>query len=189
MEAQVTKSQLRKNLLYYRRLMAASVFEERNKWLCQKLFAFIEKHDFRIIHTFLPIRKNNEPDVTSVFQELRNKGRIIVGSTTDFEKRILQHYYLEETTQLVKNRMGIPEPRAAKVADIKDVDLILVPLSAADKTGNRIGYGGGFYDQLLTDFKGKTVGLCLSPLLDKIIQTEEWDIKLDRILTPFVVGL
>ncbi len=84
--------------------------------------------------------------------------------------------------------MGIPEPSNAQKADFEEVDLVLVPLLAADKMGNRIGYGGGFYDRLLQNSKAAKIGLSLSTKLDKISQKEVWDIKLDGVLTPFEVN-
>ena len=75
--------------------------------------------------------------------------------------------------------MGIPEPEQAIEADFSKVDLVLVPLCAADKMGNRIGYGGGFYDRLLSNSNTMKVGLSLSPLLDKIESLDSWGLKIE----------
>ena len=56
-----------------------------------------------------------------------------------------------------------------------------------DKKGNRVGYGKGFYDELLTKIsylKVKKIGLCMSGLVDLIPYVEEHDVALDYCITP-----
>ncbi len=181
----ISKTLLRKVLLDYRRLLYTEVYLKRNGLLCKNLLDFIKNENFKTIHTFLPIEKNNEPDITRIFPDLLESGGEIIISKTNFEKKTQEHFFLDEDTRLEKNNMGIPEPVDAQPADINEVDLILVPLLVADKMGNRIGYGGGYYDRLLKETSAMKVGLSLSPPLDKIIQAEDWDISLDKIITPF----
>ena len=54
-------------------------------------------------------------------------------------------------TNMHLNRFGIPEPNIAKYGWVfsNELDLILAPLVAFDDEGNRIGMGGGFYDNSL----------------------------------------
>lgn len=172
-------------MLEYRQLLSLDCYTLRNQVLCQKVLKRIQEEKIKVIHSFLPIAKNREPDLSSIFSELRMSGSKIMVSKTDFQKRTLTHYFLEEDTMLAKNRLGIPEPEGAEPANPDDIDLILVPLAAADKINQRIGYGGGFYDRLLADSQAVKIGICLSPLLDEIAQMEEWDVRLDAVLTPF----
>jgi len=69
-----------------------------------------------------------------------------------------------------------------------DPDLILLPLAAFDKTGNRIGYGGGFYDRTLANMyqrglRPKLVGLGFNCQEVDSIDAEPHDIRLEAILT------
>lgn len=179
----ITKSLLRKTILQYRTLLDHPIFEQRNKQLLIELDKLIVEEKVQTIHSFLPIKRNREVDVTSLFPKWRENGRKIIVSKTDFKSRKMTHFFLESDTQLKASAIGIPEPVKAEEADFSQVDLILVPLLACDKHQNRIGYGGGFYDQLLLETKAMKVGLSLSPPLDRIIQKEEWDIPLDHIVT------
>ena len=63
-----------------------------------------------------------------------------------------------DSWDLVANRYGILEPKAE--APPAEPAQILVPALAFDKEGNRIGYGGGYYDRLLADFSGASIGVC-----------------------------
>ncbi len=183
----ITKKLLRKVFLEYRRILDTNVYEKRNALLCQNLVTFIGAGNYKTIHTFLAMERNNEPDLSGMFSDLRKSGHELMTSVTNFNDKTLQHFSLKEDTRLVKNNLGIPEPEEAMPANIDKADLILVPLLASDKNGNRIGYGGGYYDRLLKETSALKVGLSLSPTLDEMIQSEDWDITLDKIITPFEV--
>ncbi|GAB4233225.1 MAG: hypothetical protein Tsb0034_06370 [Ekhidna sp.] len=96
----------------------------------------------------------------------------------------MAHFYLKSNTKLKTNNWGIPEPINAKEANVSDVDIVLVPLLLADKCGNRIGYGGGYYDRFLKESSALKVGLNLAEPVDQILQKEEWDTPLDVLITP-----
>ena len=136
------------------------------------------------IHTFLPIKRNREPDVFPLFKKWWGDNRSIIVSSTDFKTRVMTHYRLEQSTILEENKLGIPEPVNAKPVTDYSTAVILVPLIVADKSLNRIGYGGGFYDQLLESSSARKIGLSLGSPLDDLLQQEEWDIRLDQLVNP-----
>ncbi len=82
------------------------------------------------------------------------------------------------------NEYGIPEPISN---DLKYPDILLVPIVAYDKTLNRIGYGGGFYDRYIKKIKKikkvLTIGLAFSFQKVKKIPINKYDIKLDFIVS------
>lgn len=95
----------------------------------------------------------------------------------------MEHFYYEREMHFEEDKLGIPQPVDGKRASVEEADLILVPLVVADKANHRIGYGGGFYDELLNQTKAYKLGLSLSSRLDYLIQREDWDISLDEVLT------
>lgn len=93
---------------------------------------------------------------------------------------------------LVKNRFGIPEPRFAmrNMYLARRLDLILMPLVGFDRTGNRIGMGGGFYDRTFAylNTKGncqrpKLVGVAHSIQEAEQLPFQAWDIPMQAIIT------
>ena len=82
------------------------------------------------------------------------------------------------------NKYGIPEPTSNSVV-IPGV--LLVPIVAFDKHHNRIGYGGGFYDRYIKKIKKIkkviTIGLAYSFQKVSKVPTNQYDIKLDFIIT------
>ena len=85
---------------------------------------------------------------------------------------------------LAINKFGIPEP-ISKI--VKYPDILLVPLVAFDKNLNRIGYGGGFYDRYIKKIRKQkkvlAIGFAYSFQKVKNIQTNNYDVKLDFIIT------
>ena len=82
------------------------------------------------------------------------------------------------------NKFGIPEPVSNKKVY---PNILLVPLVAFDKNNNRIGYGGGFYDRYIEKIRKRknvvTIGFAYSFQKVKKIPTNNYDIKLDFIIT------
>lgn len=81
---------------------------------------------------------------------------------------------------------GIMEPRDE--APLAEPDVLLVPLLAFDERGYRVGYGGGFYDRTIAGLRAKkpvlTVGLALDELKVASVPTDQYDERLDWVLTP-----
>ena len=69
-----------------------------------------------------------------------------------------------------------------EACEISNVDLVVVPALACDKDNYRLGYGGGFYDRFLKDFKGKKVVCIPKELIVSTVYPESHDIKMDLIL-------
>jgi len=185
MDESVSKSQLRKVLLDYRRILSREEYVKRNNQLCSLLQSHIKKGKYTSIHIFLPIQKNSEPDVQGLLPYLWEQGIFTVTSKTDFRKKEMHHFEINADTKISINERGIPEPTGNEEVSIDQINAILLPLMLADKHGNRIGYGGGYYDRLLKETKAVKIGLSLSNPVDRILQTDEWDIPLDFLITPF----
>jgi 5-formyltetrahydrofolate cyclo-ligase len=62
---------------------------------------------------------------------------------------------------------------------------VLLPGAAFDHRGNRLGYGGGYYDRLLARLKKKLplVALAYEEQIVDSLPAEPHDIKVDMIVT------
>lgn len=86
---------------------------------------------------------------------------------------------------LVKGPFGLSEPAADKPA--RDPDILFSPLSAFDRRGFRLGYGGGIYDATLAELRAKkkvvAIGVAYSCQEADRVPTEPHDERLDYLLT------
>ena len=78
--------------------------------------------------------------------------------------------------------LNIKEPITNSV-DKNTIDIIFVPALFADKNFYRLGYGGGYYDRLLTDYKGLSMIVIPEELLTECLPIEDYDIKCSGIFT------
>ena len=84
--------------------------------------------------------------------------------------------------KLKKSKLGILEP-VGEPTSLEILELVIVPALSADKNGYRLGYGGGYYDRFLKNYRGKT--LCAIPKELKIehLPHDEFDIPVDTIIS------
>ncbi|MNT52815.1 5-formyltetrahydrofolate cyclo-ligase family protein [compost metagenome] len=67
-----------------------------------------------------------------------------------------------------------------------ELDYVLTPLLYCDSSGNRVGYGKGFYDQFFSEYPNinKKIGLNFFPPNEIITDVYEKDVQLDAVITP-----
>lgn len=104
-------------------------------------------------------------------------------------------------TPMIKNKYGIPEPKLniLEMCTANNLHILFTPLVAFDKSGNRLGMGGGFYDRTLSNINHITPNVVQEQSLLKSTQIiglahtcqevdqlpiEAWDIPLPEIMTP-----
>jgi len=146
---------------------------------------FIQEHpSVQNVHLFYPIAKQQEVDTRPLIS-LLHKRKITTILPRVKNNRQLSHHIYEKGDQLIENKWGIFEPLSLKTIQADALDVVLIPLVAFDRKGNRIGYGGGFYDAFLKGVKKNClkIGLSLSPPLDNIDYVETHDIGLDLCIT------
>lgn len=93
---------------------------------------------------------------------------------------------LKSFEDLKENSMGILEPiDDSDYINKEEIDLIIVPGVVFDLNGNRIGYGGGYYDRYLESIKeiSNKVVLAYDLQIVDFIEPEAHDISIDYIIT------
>lgn len=86
--------------------------------------------------------------------------------------------------KLTQHAFGMQEP-VLDVRDVKPVnelEMIFTPLVACDKSRNRLGYGGGFYDRTLSQTQAVSVGLAHRCQQVESLPLEPWDMPLDHLI-------
>lgn len=89
---------------------------------------------------------------------------------------------------LEPGRFGLTEPRAdlPRRTPAPAPEIVLVPALAFDRDGNRLGFGGGYYDRFLPTLAGGPwlVGLAYAFQLLDSVPVEPWDCPVHAVVTP-----
>lgn len=77
----------------------------------------------------------------------------------------------------------IEEPDGEELTPVEDIELIIVPGVAYDRRGCRVGRGKGYYDRLLSGTKAVKIGVAYDFQLVDDIDTDEFDVPVDIVIT------
>jgi 5-formyltetrahydrofolate cyclo-ligase len=183
MNLSLTKNELR--TLYKAKRMALS--QDKVNFLSQKLLKnFILQFnpvENQKVNVFLSIEKFNEVN-TQIFIDyfFENKIRVFVPKIQG-EKIISVEIF--EDSEFEINSWGIKEP-ISNIASNVELDYVLTPLLYCDTSGNRVGYGKGFYDTFFSsDLQiHNKIGLNFFPPNEIIADIFEKDVAMDGLITP-----
>jgi 5-formyltetrahydrofolate cyclo-ligase len=181
----MTKAELRKTYLE-KRLSIGSEYLDLSKQICNHVFANFDFLTIKVIHTYLPIERNKEPDTWLIIDKIKQEFPTVLISVPRVRNNTLENLFFEGIHQLEKNKWGIQEPQAGIPTSIENIDIVFVPLLAFDRNGNRVGYGKGFYDLFLKDCPPtcKKVGLSFFEPADSIDDIKDFDEQLTHCVTP-----
>lgn len=137
----------------------------------------------KVKSVFSFLSQNKEPDTIFIIAELLRRGVKIALPKCVNETMFAIEY--DENCALKVGQFGIIEPDSQK--QIGAVDAVLVPLVAFDKNLNRLGKGKGFYDRYLKNINAIKIGVAYSIQEVDCVVTNEFDIKLDYIVTENII--
>jgi len=180
-----SKDTLRKKYRALRKSLSESGIKNESARIKDHFFNFLDtKSQTCHIHTFLPIDRLNEVDTFCFLAGIWERGHIIYTGLLDSEKQEMKTLRLDKDSTFETGEYGIPVPKNTEIADWRKIDLVLVPLLAWDKSGNRIGYGKGYYDKFLANLnKGvERIGLSFFPAVENL-PSEPHDVKLTHVIT------
>jgi 5-formyltetrahydrofolate cyclo-ligase len=173
--------------------MPQEVWRRKSDQLCGHLQASTWLAEARTILAYFSFRQ--EPDLSALFdpqfETEVESAEHRWGLPRCVGQALSWHLWAPEQFPLQPGSYGIlePDPNAPTI-DVSEVDLILVPAVACDVRGYRLGYGGGFYDRLLSDpawAKIPTVGIVFEFARLPQVPVEAWDRPMQAICTE--VGL
>lgn len=182
---QLLKKTIRKETLRRRDSIPPHLKTEKDRIIKQRLFTlpeFLEAEKILFYASF-----KSEVDTMSIIKDSLDKGKKVIVPKVNKEKHELGLYELKDIKELTSGFMGIPEPSIVeeKSVNLNDIQLVIIPGTAFDYNGNRLGYGTGYYDMMLAQFKKRIplVAIAYEEQLVDSIPSESHDVKVDIIIT------
>jgi len=141
--------------------------------------------DYTNYHIFLSISEKKEINTNYLLHILQGRDKSIVVPKVSKGTPNMTHFLLQDNTLLKPSNYGVPEPVSGIEINPLQIDVVFVPLLAYDTKGNRIGYGGGYYDRFLNQCKPETLFIGLSYFESEAkIPSEATDIPLHFCVSP-----
>ncbi len=127
-----------------------------------------------------------EIDVSGLIAKLQGRGNVTALPVVDDNSKVLKFIEVTKDSVLTKGKYGIDCPEAHLPEIIPDV--VIVPLVAFDKNGNRLGYGGGYYDATLAHLRSRNekllvIGVAYAMQKADNLPIYDGDQKMDMVVT------
>lgn len=181
-----TKGEIRKKILNIRNNIDNEQVIKKSKVIVNKLKSISEFKKSKTVFIYMDF-KNEVKTLDLIKEMIKEKKRVII-PYTDIDNTVIIPVEIKDIgTDLKFSSFGYLEPKEEKVIPIDpyEFDLIIVPGVVFDKDLNRIGFGKGYYDRILSKKRNSAKAVAIAyelQILDKI-PNEKHDIKMDKIIT------
>jgi len=159
MDIQEQKNILRRELLQKIRSYSPEELARRSKNVTQNLKTLPQYKQANCIMFYYPLE--TEVNLLGTIREALRQKRVCF-PVIDLKNGDLIPYEINDLNKdFATGPWGITQPskERARKTELQDIDLVVVPGVAFDKTKNRLGRGKGFYDKFLQKLGGKTANV------------------------------
>ncbi len=175
------KKKLRKTVKEKIAALTPEYCESADIQICGKVLALEAYQNADVV--FCYVGTKNEINTTPILKDVLNRGKQL-GVPKCISRGVMEVYEIDSLEQLVPGFYGIMEPAAdCRKISPEEIDFVCVPCLTCSKDGTRLGYGGGYYDRFLSKISCNKVVLCRSSLMEEGIPVDEYDVRIDVVVT------
>ena len=175
------KERIRKTYKEKRKLMTKEEVERKSKRASEIFLSSSVYKNSKTLMLYMPL--GNETDTSLIVQRALSDGKTLAFPITDKGTNRITPYFADRNTKFKQGAFSVNEPCDTKKADVSEIDTVLVPGIAFDKSGNRIGFGKGCYDEFLKNSKAIFVGFCYEMQICEKINSDSYDVRMDFLVT------
>ncbi|MFZ6654174.1 5-formyltetrahydrofolate cyclo-ligase [Undibacterium sp. TJN19] len=177
-DAPQSRHDLRKILLQKRRNLDASLKQQWDAELGQKLQAYCAHHQITSLGVYWPIK--GEPDLRDAYGTLAAAGMQLALPLIETRQQPLVFLDWKPGDPMLDDEYGIPVPAQRSVTILPAA--LIIPCVGFNAQNFRLGYGGGYYDRTLEKLpRPLTLGIAYQCTLADFAAGEH-DIAMDDIL-------
>jgi len=136
-----------------------------------------------LVYVSLP----KEVDTHEIIERLIARGTKVLAPRATTEHTLVWSA-IESLDELVMGKFGVLEPSPnSAMTPVPDDTVALVPGLAFDRFGYRLGWGAGYYDRFLSEFKGVSIGLTFDCQLYGLLPRESHDETVSYVITESAI--
>lgn len=177
------KKELRKEILHKRNNMLKDDVEKNSNVIIDKILSLDIYKQSKVVFVYMDFK--NEVKTSEFIKHMLSEKKRVVIPYTDTLNTVLIPSEITKEADLIKNSFGYYEPKNIVPVALEEIDLVIVPGVVFDKSLNRIGFGKGYYDRILSKLKPSAKKVAVAhdfQVLDSIPK-DEHDVKMDMIIT------
>jgi 5-formyltetrahydrofolate cyclo-ligase len=179
----MSKADIRRDVLKARRSLPANQVESLSARIQDSFIALPEFLDAEAIASY--VAKRDEVQTQKIMRSVLSAGKRLLLPRTDPSSLSLHFCEVRSLDQLAPGYLGILEPPLeSKAVPLKESQLVVVPVVAWDDTGQRMGYGKGYFDrELRSRGRAAAAGLAFESQHRNRLPATLSDVPLDIIVT------
>ena len=176
------KLQIRNVCKKYRNNLSAEKKQQFDLILQEKFLQTEEYKNAKVLLAF--VSKDIEINTELIIKQALSDGKTLALPKCK-EENLMDFYIVDDLSQLMEGYYGLLEPNPEKCKMLSETEnaVCLVPGLAFDREGYRIGFGKGYYDRFLLDYKGITVGMCYTKCVEEALPKGYYDRPIDILIT------
>ena len=175
-----SKQALRAAVRQQKSAMTSTDIAARSEALCRMVLQTKQYQQTSTLYGYLPF--NQEVDLIPLLRQAMADGKQV--ALPKCYGKEMWFIRISDLTRVRPGTIGAPEPVADSPVASDPAALVIVPGLVFDRSGYRIGYGGGYYDRFLSaEPQHPTIGLCYSFQLTDCLEPESHDIPVDLVFS------
>ena len=182
----MNKSKFRRKIIEQRDQLSPEEIKEKSSRIAENLYSLPAYQKAEVVMFFVTF--GSEVNTRAMVEETIRNGKVALApKALPKTRELIPSQIFDWDQDLAPGAYNIPEPREDKLRPYapETIDLLLVPGVAFDHKGNRLGYGGGYYDRFFSLLKPETplVALVFDLQIQPEIPVDEWDRRVDCVVT------
>lgn len=175
------KADYRKQLLKKRDALDGR--SEKSALIASKLLSLDEYRQAQSVLCYVSMR--SEADTHKLIEQMLRDGKTVAVPYCVNRCGKMDFYVIHALFELTEGAFGVQEPDINFHKRLEDFEnsIIIVPGVAFSEQGQRLGYGGGYYDRFLASYRIYSIGICFEDMISNALPAERFDMPVDMVIS------
>ena len=177
----MTKDEIRTVMKQKRRMLTEDKVSQSGKAIAELAFSLDCIKNAQVIMSYFSAFK--EPDSDYILRRIFESGKKAAVPVSNTETFDITPSFITPSSSVISGAYGIREPETVTEVQINEIDAVFIPGIAFSRSGDRLGFGKGYYDRFLSHLGGVKIGVCYDFQMLDTLPRSPHDIKMDIIIT------